>query len=58
MFYNGVLRKTCGPKRVKVIGEWRNFHSMELHVSYCSPNINHAINSTRLTLGGNVKNES
>jgi len=55
MFYNGVLRNIFGPKRVKVIGDWRNFHSMELHGLYCSPNINQAINSMRLTGGVMLK---
>jgi hypothetical protein len=55
MFYNGVLRNIFGPKRVKAIGDWRNFHSMELYGLYCSTNINQAINSTRLTGGVMLK---
>jgi hypothetical protein len=28
------LRRICGPKRDKVIGEWRKLHNEELHNLY------------------------
>jgi hypothetical protein len=31
VFKNGVLRRIFGPKRNKVIGEWRKLHNEELH---------------------------
>ena len=33
------LRKTFGPKRDDVAGEWRRLHNEELHDLYSSPNI-------------------
>jgi hypothetical protein len=37
VFENRVLRKIFGPKRDKVIGEWRKLHDEELHDLYSSP---------------------
>jgi hypothetical protein len=39
VFENRVLRKTFGPKRNKVTGDWRKLHNEELHNLYSSPNI-------------------
>jgi hypothetical protein len=36
VFENRVLRRTFGPKRDEVTGEWRKLHSEELHVLYSS----------------------
>jgi hypothetical protein len=43
VFENGVLRRIFGPKRDKVIGEWRRLHKEELNL-YSSPNIIRVIN--------------
>ena len=40
-----VLRKTFGPKRGEITGEWRKLHNVELRDLYCSPYIIRAINS-------------
>jgi hypothetical protein len=37
MFENRVLRRIFGPKRDKVMEEWRKLHSEELHNLYSSP---------------------
>jgi len=34
VFANGVLRKTLGPRRDEVIGEWRRLHNEELITKY------------------------
>ena len=39
MFENGVLRRTFGPKRDGVTGEWRKLHHKEVNNLYSSPNI-------------------
>jgi hypothetical protein len=39
VFENRVLRRTFGPKRNEVIGEWRKTHNEELNDLYPSPNI-------------------
>jgi hypothetical protein len=33
------LRKTFGPKREEVTGNWRKLHNEELHCVYSSPDI-------------------
>ena len=39
VFENMMLRKTFGPKRGEVTGEWRRLHNKELYDLYCSANI-------------------
>jgi hypothetical protein len=39
VFENRVLRRTVGPKRDEVTGDWRKLHHEELHNFYSSPNI-------------------
>jgi hypothetical protein len=39
VFENKVLRKTFGPRRDELTGEWRNLHNEELHDLYYSPSI-------------------
>jgi hypothetical protein len=38
-----VLRRTFGPKRDGVTGEWRKLHNEQLHDLYFSPKIVHMI---------------
>jgi hypothetical protein len=47
VFANRVLRKTFGPKRDEVRGEWRKLHNEELNDLYCSPNLVRVIKSRR-----------
>jgi hypothetical protein len=49
-----VLRKTFGPKRDTVTGEWRKLHNKELHAMYSSPSIIWVIKSRRLRWARNV----
>jgi hypothetical protein len=37
-FENTLLRKTCGPKRDREIGEGRRLNNEKLHNPYSSPN--------------------
>jgi hypothetical protein len=48
VFENSVLRKTFGPVRDEVTGEWRRLHNEELHDLY-SPNIIRGIRSRRMS---------
>jgi hypothetical protein len=48
VFGNGVLRKTFGPKREEVTGEWRRLHNQEFYEPYSSPNIIRVTKSRRM----------
>jgi hypothetical protein len=48
VFENKVLRRTFGPKRDEVTGEWRRLHNEELFALYSSPNVISVIKSRRL----------
>jgi len=48
-----VLRRTFGPMRDEVTGEWRRLHNEELNDLYSSPNIVRGIKS-RLRWAGHV----
>ena len=48
VFENRVLRRTSGPKRDKVTGEWRKLHNKELNDLYSSTNIVRVIKSRRM----------
>jgi hypothetical protein len=54
VFENRVLRRTFRLKRDEVTGEWRKFHSEDLHNLYSSPNIIRKINSRRMRWAGHV----
>jgi hypothetical protein len=54
VFENRVLRRMLGPKRVKVIGEWRKPHNEELNDLYCSLNIVRVIKSRKVRWAGHV----
>jgi hypothetical protein len=47
-FENRVLRRKFGPKREKVVGDWRRLHNEELHNLYASSNIITVIKSRRI----------
>jgi hypothetical protein len=51
-FGNRVLRRTFGPKRDEVTGEWRKLHSEELHNLYSSTNIIKQIQGKKDEVGG------
>jgi hypothetical protein len=52
---NRVLRKTFGPKRDEVTGNWRKSHDAELRGAYSSPNIIRVIKSRRIRWAGHVE---
>jgi hypothetical protein len=49
-----VLRRIFGPKRDKVMGEWRKLHNEELHNLYSSPDIIRQVKSRRMRWVGHV----
>jgi hypothetical protein len=49
---NRVMRRTFGPKRDKVTGDWRKLHNEELHNLYSSPN--RMMKSRRMRWAGEV----
>ena len=53
MFENRVLRRVFGPKRDKILREWRKLHNEELNDLYCSTNFVW-VNNPRMKLAGNV----
>ena len=54
MFENRVLRRTFGPRRDGVTGDWRKLHNEELNDLYASPNIVRVIKSRRMLWTGHV----
>jgi hypothetical protein len=54
VFENRVLRRIFGPKRDKVMGEWRKLHNEELNGLYSLPNIVRVIKSRRMRWTGHV----
>jgi len=54
MFENNKMRKTSGPKRENITGEWRRLYSVELHNLYSSPNIICVITSRRISWAEHV----
>jgi len=54
VFENKVLRRIFGPRRDKVMGEWRRFHDEELNDLHSSPNIVRVIKSRRMRWAGHV----
>jgi hypothetical protein len=54
VFENRVLRRTFGPKRDEVTGEWRKLHSEELHNLYSSPDIIRQVKSRPMRWAGHV----
>ena len=49
-----MLRRIFGPKRDKVIREWRKLHNEELNNLYSSPKIVRVIKSRRMRWAGHV----
>jgi hypothetical protein len=54
VFENRVLRRTSGPKRDEIIGEWRKLHHEELNDLYFSSNIIWLIKLRRISLVGHI----
>jgi hypothetical protein len=54
VFENSVLRRIFGPKRDEVMGQWRKFHSEELHNLYSSPDIIRQVKSRRMRWAGHM----
>jgi hypothetical protein len=54
VFENRVLRRTFGPKKDEVTGEWRKLHNEELHDLYSSSSIIRMIKSWRMRWAGHV----
>jgi hypothetical protein len=54
VFENRVVRRTFGPKRDEVTGEWRKLHNEELHDLYSLPIIIRIIKAWRMRWEGHV----
>jgi hypothetical protein len=54
VFENRVLRRTFGPKRDEVTGDWRKLHNEDLHRLYSAPSIIRMIKSRRMRWAGHV----
>jgi hypothetical protein len=54
VFENRVLRRTFGPKRADVTGEWRKLHNEELRDLYSSPSIIRIIKSRKMRWAGHL----
>jgi hypothetical protein len=54
MFEDRVLKRTFGPRRDEITGEWRKLHNGELNDLYYSPNIVQVIKSRRIRWAGQV----
>jgi hypothetical protein len=46
--------RISGPKRDKIIGNWRKLHNEELHKSYYTPNIIRMLKPRMMKLAGHV----
>jgi hypothetical protein len=53
-FENMVLRRTFGPRKDEVTGEWRRLYNEELNDLYCSPNTVRVIRWRRMRVAGHV----
>jgi len=51
VFENMALRRTFGPRKDEVKGEWRRLHNEELNDLHSSPNIVRVIKSRRNEMG-------
>jgi len=51
---NRLLRRTFGPKRDEVTGEWRKLHNEELNDLYSSPNNVRVIKSRKMRWASHV----
>jgi hypothetical protein len=54
VFESKVLRGIFGPKRDKVIGDWKKLHNEELHNLYSSLSIIRMIKPRRMRYSGHV----
>jgi hypothetical protein len=54
VFENGALRRIFGPKREKVVEEWRKLHNKELDAFYSLPNVVQVIKSRKIRWAGHV----
>jgi hypothetical protein len=55
VFENRVLRRIFGPKRHKVMGEWRKLHNEKLCDLYSSPSIIRIIKSRWMRWAGHIE---